>query len=338
VRRHLRVAVVVLLMCLAVGGAAAYWWWQEALAPVRSADTTEYTVQIPRGASTRAVAQLLYAQGLIRSELAFRLYARLNGLDGRLQAGEYRFRPAEDVPTILRRLVEGDVVTYAFTIPEGYRVEQIVDLLVTLGYADRERLEEVLQDISYIEPYFAGDARVKQPLEGFLFPDTYRLTGDTSEEELVSAMVRRFKQVFTPEWEQRAAELGMSVYEVVTLASIIEKEARKPEERPIIAAVYHNRLRRGMKLDADPTVQYGLGKFEPLLYADLKIDTPYNTYLHPGLPPGPIANPGRDSLYAALYPADVDYLYFVACSDDGAHAFARTLKEQLRNIRRCRDK
>jgi UPF0755 protein len=328
-------ALVVLML-------AAAWtvgvWWPEMLSPVADSTPDEVRVEVPPGASTQRVAKILHSKGLIRNQLVFRLYARLEELDGKLKAGEYMLSTGEALPAIMTHLVNGDVITYSFTIPEGYRVEQIVDRLVEKGYAERERLEELVSDPSFIEEFYEGGEDVKQPLEGFLFPETYTITRETTEQQLVELMVGRFKKVFGPEWRKRAEELNMSIYEVVTLASIIEEEAQKDEERDIISGVYHNRLGRGMKLDACPTVQYGLEKYDQLLLADLEKDTPYNTYIHGGLPPGPISNPGSASLKAALYPADVSYLYFVLCSDDGAHAFADTLREHNRNVRRCRNR
>jgi len=333
------VAVIVLLSLAVVAGWVAAVWWPEQLEPVDPGGEGRVRVEIPRGVTTKGVARLLSDQGLIRNELVFRVYTRLEKLDGKIQAGEYHFSASETVPELLERLVAGDVIKYQFTVPEGYRVEQIAELLVAEGFAEEARLREALSDVSLVADYYEGGDTVREPLEGFLFPDTYTITRDTTEREIVELLVRRFESTFSEKWRERATELGMSIYDVVTLASIIEKEARVPEERAIISGVYHNRLEREWLLQSCPTVQYGLEDYEPpVLNEDLEVDTPYNTYMHPGLPPGPIANPGAEALRAALYPDDVPYLYFNACSADGKHAFATTLAEHNRNIRRCKTK
>lgn len=322
-----------------MGLAAAWAWWQWALAAPaaggRGADTVEFTV--PRGASTAAIARRLAAAGLIRSPLAFQLYVRGRGLDGRLRAGTYALSPAMDVPQLVGVLVEGRVLTDRVTIPEGYTVAQVVQLLARRGLAREDELRAALAERARRWPYLPR-VPLREPLEGYLFPDTYLFPRGASAGEMVDAMLSRFERAMRPEWRRRAAELGLTVHQVVTLASIVEREARVPEERPVIAAVFHNRLRRGMRLDADPTVLYALGRTAgPLTRADLAVDSPYNTYRHAGLPPGPIANPGAAALEAVLYPADVDYLYFVRLPDDsGRHAFARTLAEHQRNVQRYR--
>jgi UPF0755 protein len=237
---------------------------------------------------------------------------------------------------ILAKMLRGQVVTYPFTVPEGYTVIQVVDLLVRKGFADPAKLTQIVKEAPMVFPYTIRSKLVKQPLEGFLFPDTYQYHKGMSEEAIVTMMLRRFESNFGPDLQARAAELKMSVPEAVTLASIIEREARVPAERPIISAVYHNRLKIGMKLDADPTVRYALDHPGDIVtFKDLEVNSPYNTYKNAGLPPGPIAAPGLASIRAALYPADVPYLYFVAKNDGtGAHEFSRTLAEHVRAVRK----
>lgn len=321
---------------LTAGTGAAAWRW--ALSPpVTAGQAPTVEVTVPRGASTAAIAGQLARAGVIRHPLAFLLYVRYRGLDGRLRAGTYALSPAMGLPQIVDLLVEGRVVAERVTVPEGYTVRQVIELLVRNGLADAAGLRAALAERAGTWPYLPRTP-LREPLEGYLFPDTYLFPRGAPPATLVDAMLRRFEEAFRPEWRARAAELGLTVHQVVTLASIVEREARLPEERPLIAAVYLNRLNRGMKLDADPTVLYALGRTSgTLTRQDLEVDSPYNTYRYPGLPPGPIANPGAAAIEAVLYPADVDYLYFVARPDGrGGHAFARTLEEHLRNVRRYR--
>jgi len=299
------------------------------LAPVGSDPRQSMVIEIPRGASTADIAALLQREGLIRNAILFRVYAYLKGLDSRLQSGEYQFSPAMTVKEILSYLARGKVVEHSFTVPEGLTVEQVAALLESRGLGSRKRFLEVARSGDLRPEFVPRDVPLREPLEGYLFPETYLLTRGTGEEEIVRIMLDRFHTVFTPEFRRRARELGLSVHEVVTLASIIEKEAAVDRERPLISAVFHNRRRLGMRLDADPTVKYVMASPPQILsLKDLEVDSPYNTYKYAGLPPGPIANPGEAALRAALYPADVDYLFFVA-KNDGTHVFSRTLREHL---------
>lgn len=307
------------------------------LRPVKPGAAETVTVEVEDGASMAEVADLLYAQQLIRNPVFFRYYARLRSVDSRLQPGEYAFSPGMSPGEILRRLTAGQVVIHKITIPEGMKVEQVADLLAAQGVVDREAFLAAAANRDLVADFLPEDADLAQPLEGYLFPATYEYRRGVTAEELVSMMVDRFRQVWTPELRERAAEIHMTLHEVVTLASIIEEEAQAADERPRISGVYHNRLRIGMKLDADPTVGYAVDKLpgEELLWEDLLVDSPYNTYLNAGLPPGPIACPGEASIRAALYPEAHDYWYFVAKGDgSGEHYFAETLEEQEENIQR----
>jgi len=226
------------------------------------------------------------------------------------------------------------VLFHRVTIPEGYTVTQIEEILAEKGIVDRTRFREALKSEDFSLPYLSPAPRDPRHLEGFLFPATYEFPAGLAEKEIIGLMLQRFDAVLTPELQRRSQAMGLSVREVVTLASLVEREARLDEERPIIAAVFLNRLRRGMRLESCATIQYILGKQkEKLTYRDLQIPSPYNTYLHDGLPPGPIANPGLASIKAVLYPAEVDYLYFVA-RGDGSHYFSRTLGEHQTAARR----
>jgi UPF0755 protein len=291
----------------------------------------EKRVLISKGSTFREVVQALDEEGLLRSPAGFYLMARALGIAGSVQAGEYELNTAMTPSVILHKLVSGDVVKYRVTIPEGYTVQQIAVRLAELGII-KEREE-------FLQAAFSSDFNTMlgiegKSVEGYLFPDTYLFSKEVAPAEVIKAMVGKFKRVYTTDFSQRAAELGMTDREVVILASIIEKETGLSEERPLISAVFHNRLKRGMPLCSDPTVIYGIKDFDGnLRKKDLDKRTPYNTYLVRGLPPGPIANPGRESIEAALYPAQVKYLYFVS-RNDGSHHFSATIREHNEAVRR----
>ncbi|MFN3286282.1 MAG: endolytic transglycosylase MltG [bacterium] len=285
-------------------------------------------VVIPAGADAGQVADLLHRHGVVRSPLLFRLWARWRGLEGRIQAGEYRFSPAEGVHEILRRLTAGDVVRYRLVFPEGLTAEDVARRLEEQGVVGAEAfLEEVGRADRYWIPQMEGNTSGR--LEGYLFPDTYEFPRGLPADRVVATMVARFREATAELWSS-PRPLGLSPYEVVTVASLIEREARQDAERPRIAGVLYNRLRRGMPLQVDATVLYALREHkERVLYRDLEVDSPYNTYRRTGLPPGPIANPGLESLRAALHPETHEYLYYVA-RPDGTHVFSRTLAEHER--------
>ena len=275
------------------------------------------------------IALLLQDAGVIRSTWTFLALAYLQGSLKRLQSGEYEFHPGMSLFEILQKLESGRVVTHQVTIPEGFTVEDIAKLLAGERLADQDRFLAMVQD-----PMVA--ARLEVPaarLEGYLFPATYRLTRGMGEEEIIRVMVGRFRQAVPPDFRERAARLGMNPHEIVTLASLIEKEARLDAERPLVSAVFHNRLRQRMPLQSDPTAVYMVPRGQGRITAsDLQRKSPYNTYLVQGLPPGPIANPGLASLRAALEPASVNFLYFVA-KNDGSHFFSRTLDQHQQAVR-----
>ncbi|ATW23977.1 endolytic transglycosylase MltG [Candidatus Formimonas warabiya] len=284
------------------------------------------TVSVPSQATTTMISQLLQDKQLIHSPWAFKMYAKMSGFEGKLRAGEYIFSGKVSLKDIEETMAKGNVIAQSFTIPEGYNIEQIADLLAEKGIADRDRFLHVADQGSFPYDYLPPPG-TEHRLEGFLFPDTYKIVKGWSEEQIIEMMLKRFDQVFTPEWSKQAEKSKMTMQEVVTLASIIEREAKVPADRPVISSVFHNRLKQGMYLESCATVQYALGEVkEVLLYEDLKVDSPYNTYLHAGLPPGPIASPGEASLKAALYPAETNYYYFVA-KQDGSHYFSKTLAE-----------
>ena len=292
----------------------------------------EQVIRVSRGAGLQQIAGQLHNAGLIRHPLPFVLYAKGKGLAPRLQAGEYVLSANMSPAEILDTLYRGRVMHHALTIPEGATLRDIAALVVAKDMGSKQRVLELGSDAAFI----ASLGLAVPSLEGYLFPDTYHVTRDMDEGDLLALMARTFERNYAPEIVAKAEGLGLSRHAVVTLASLVEKEAQLDSERELIAAVFHNRLRRGMRLQCDSTVIYALGEaFEGnITKADLQIDSPYNTYRYAGLPPGPIANPGRRSIAAAVAPADVTYLYFVATRENGAHHFSNTLKEHNRAVRK----
>ena len=287
-------------------------------------------LMIPSGATLEAVSDTLEAHGVVRHAMAFRLYARLRGADRRIQAGRYLLTPGTSWSEILATLIEGRVVTARMTVPEGFRLPQIASRIAAVSELPDSAVLRALSDADAATRYGTPGPG----LEGYLFPDTYRFAAGVPVATVVEAMVLRYRQVWTPERRARLDSLGMTERELVTLASIVQAEARMAEEMPRIASVYHNRLRRGWLLQADPTVLYALGGHrERLLFAaiDSVADHPYNTYHEPGLPPGPIGAPGERAIQAALHPASEPFMYFVA-RPDGSHVFSRTLAEHNRAV------
>jgi UPF0755 protein len=283
-------------------------------------------VIVPKGSSFARATDSLRKAGLVRVPLLFRVYGRVRGDDRNIKPCTYLIKRGTPWPDIIRALNGGHGLVNTMTIPEGWTLSQIVPLLAQTLSVPVDSVQAAVRDT-----LLRTRLGVPTPtLEGYVFPDTYAFPVGTNAREAVNEMVKRFEREWKPEWTARLASLGMTRHEVVTLASIVEEEARKPEERPVIAAVYRNRIRAGMLLQADPTVQYASGKHTPrVMLKDLEVNSPYNTYKHPGLPPGPIASPGGPSLVAAVFPADVTYLYFVA-HPDGHHEFRNTLAEHER--------
>src|SRR3954471_1893511 len=289
-------------------------------------------VIIPRGASFADAADSLSKANLVGWRKVFRLYARVTGGDRNIKPGTYLLRHGTPWPSIISALHGGHGLVNTITIPEGYTVSQIVPLLARTLRVPVDSVEAAVRDTAQL-------AKLDIPtrtLEGYLFPDTYAFPIGTTARQAVNEMVYDFERRWKPEWDTKAATMSINRNDLVTMASIVEREARLPEERPVIAAVYYNRLKKGMLLQADPTIQYALGHHVGrVLYKDLTIDSPYNTYVHKGLPPGPVASPGVASLTAAANPANVPYLYFVA-SRDGHHEFRMTLEQHTNAIRQVR--
>jgi len=333
--RRLAVAAAVVLFLLALGvvGLRALDWWSRLGDPVDPEATAQEAFVVDPGTGAEAIAGRLEERGLIRNALYFRYLARSEGLDARLQAGEFLLSPAMSTAEVIDCLVSGRVVLLRFTVPEGLTVPEVAAALERQEMCTAAEFLEVVERRELapdcVPEAVWADPAVDKPLQGYLFPETYHVSKDATAEDLARVMLERFEAVFDEGRRARAEELGMSIHEVVTLASIIEREARVAEERPVIGSVFHNRLEIGMKLDSCPTVLYALGDWTHCLtYDDLALEHPYNTYVNPGLPPGPICNPGEASIEAALYPADTDYLYFVA-KPDGSHHFSTTYREHV---------
>jgi UPF0755 protein len=304
-------------------------------------DAPKEPVYIPRGASLAAVSDSLAAHGIVAPRAGFRWYARVRGLARRVRPGRYAFRSGERWAAIVGALKSGRTDDIFFTVPEGLTVVEIADLAAEKLRLARDSVRGAVRD-SFLAAARDSTLRadlgiavprgVKEPLEGYLLPETYRVAYDDAPRDLVAHMARQFLALWDTGWDRKAGDLGLTRHQVMTLASIVEGEARIPEERRRIAGVYLNRLRRGMLLQADPTVIYALDKpVRRVLLRHLKTRSPYNTYLHPGLPPGPIGNPGRASLEATLNPMAHNFFFFVA-RPDGRHMFSRTPKEHADSV------
>ena len=318
---------LVALVALAVTGA---FWVRERVANDRSLPRADTTVIVPNGATGHAVAKLLAEQGVISSPLGFELLARFERLQNRMNAGEFRFPAHRSASEVLHQITAGgeQVATWV-TIPEGFTNAQIAQTLAARGFGSQAALLERFRTGSLVL-----DGRRTPSLEGYLFPDTYLIPSVATPAQIADAMTAEFARKLPADAAARAHRLGLTLPELVTLASLVEREGKADDERPLIAGVYYNRLRRGMTLDVDATIEYTFAHHKDVItYADLASDSPYNTYKHLGLPPTPIANPGLPSLLAALHPQASDYLYYVAMGN-GHHAFSRTLAEHNANVAR----
>ena len=282
------------------------------------------------GQAFHTTLKKLHEMNIVKNRFKFKMIAVFRGYDKRIKAGEYLLSGAMSPSEIFKVLVRGKVRLYRLTIPEGYNLYQIATLAADSGWGPKSAFLKIAKDTS-----MAKRAGIEaDTLEGYLFPDTYYFQKGATAEQIISTMIKQFWSVFSPEWTQQASKLGLSVHEIVTLASIIEKETGAPFERPIISSVFHNRLKKRMRFESDPTVIYGLKNFDGnLTRKHLATFTPYNTYQIKGLPPGPIANPGRKALEAALYPADTDYLFFVS-KRDRTHQFSTNLKDHIRAVKK----
>lgn len=322
-------SVIIILLCLGFG---AGWYLESEVRQFLDGSCGKQSVEkllsVVPGQNFSTFAEVLHTQGIVDSPFKLKLLARIEGYDKKIKAGEYRLSSAMKPRELLDVLAEGRVYLHRVTIPEGFTLFQIAERLERRALVSAPAFIQAATDARQVAPYgIEGNT-----FEGYLFPDTYYFPKGVTPRRIIAAMVGRFWEKFSPSWKAGARERGLSVHQVVTLASIIEKETGSPSERPLIAAVFYNRLKKGMRLQSDPTVIYAISNFNGnLTRKDLKTATPYNTYRLKGLPAGPIANPGTAALEAALYPAKTDYLYFVA-RKDGTHQFSHSLKEHNRAV------
>jgi len=315
-----RIVVLALLAACGKQQAATY-----------QSNANQIIVTIPRGATYYQALDTLEARGIIKNRDWFSLYARVRGLPGNLKSGIYTFEPNDSWSDIVATLKRGRGVEVRFTVTEGMMGFEIGERAATWLGVPRDSFRAAMRDTALerelgIKPYPGG-------VEGYMYPTTYVVPMHMRARELVKLMVHEFIARWQPEWDARCNELHMTRHEIVTLASIIESEVRYRPDRPYVSAVYHNRLKRGMALQADPTIVYAYGKrLHRVWERELQVRSPYNTYLYPGLPPGPISQPTDSSIIAALYPAPIGYLYFVA-QPDGKHIFSSTYADHLAAIR-----
>ncbi|MEA2060278.1 MAG: endolytic transglycosylase MltG [Thermodesulfobacteriota bacterium] len=297
-------------------------------ADIPSPQWTSFSIK--PGESLFQISKNLEKQEIITSCVMFRIYARIKGQAKKIKAGEYRLSSAMPPRAVLDKIVNGRVATYRLTIPEGLNIKGIARLVERAGFGTQEMFQAAAHDKTLVQDMgISADS-----CEGYLFPETYFFPKHTPTESIIRHMVHRFTTVFTKQWENRAEKLGFNRHEIVTLASIIEKETGTASERPIISSVFHNRLKKGMRLESDPTVIYGIPDFNGnITRKDLETKTPYNTYKINGLPPGPIAGPGKMALRAALFPADTEYLFFVS-KKDTTHKFSKTFKAHNKAVRK----
>nr|WP_243414688.1 endolytic transglycosylase MltG [Sporosalibacterium faouarense] len=334
--------IVLVVALISFFGLRSY--YNSQMAPMAVENIKDITVEIPQGSSTVRIASILKDRGLIRNELFFRYTAKTLGLDGSLKAGKYVLNNGMTPEEILESLQTGGILkeTVSFTIPEGFELHEIISRLSDMGLIDKVRFEELVSNPkSFEEKYpILKDIPEGLNLEGYLYPDTYEIFVDAKEEDIIEKMLSRFTQVYSDEIANKANDLNMTLNEVISLASIIEREGKLDEERPMISAVFHNRLSINQPLESCATIQFALGERKQVLsYKDLEIESDYNTYRNSGLPPGPIASPGKKSIEAAVNPADVPYKYFVSNEDGtGSHTFSITYQDHLNAIDRIRNK
>lgn len=330
--RILLEALVVIGLAGLLGGAGWLAWESRA---TENGESGLVLFEVEKGQSVRSVAETLKTRGLIRKTAPLLIWYKAFYKSESIKAGEYALPAGRDAREVLETLLRGKIFLHPVTVAEGLTAAETFDVFLAASFGTPESFAAAFTettDIALIDPDAAD-------LEGYLYPETYRLPKGASAADILASMVSQFKDVFGPEARARAAEIGMTPRQAVILASLIEEETALAEEKPLVSAVFHNRLRTGMKLECDPTVIYALKRAGPFSRAltrkDLKFDSPYNTYLYRGLPPGPICNPGKDSLHAALHPAAADFLFFVA-KREGGHTFSRTLKEHRAAVRAYR--
>lgn len=331
--RILKKLIIILCICTFIILTAAFFFirsiYQYAETPC-SSNTKKILFSVHPGQNIHAAARQLQERNIIKSPFKLRVLSRIRGLDRRLKVGEYPLSPSMTPNEILDIIVSGKSMLYRVTVPEGYNLFQVSQVIEKSGLATFDHFYQAATD-----PDLTREIGIPaDTFEGYLFPDTYLFSKETTPRKIITAMVNRFQEMFTENWNEQAKRLGFTIHEIVTLASIIEKETGVPDERKMIASVFHNRLQKKMRLESDPTVIYAIPDFNGnLTRKHLQTVTPYNTYKIRGLPPGPIANPGKKALEAALYPAEAPYLFFVA-KRDRTHHFSTTISEHNKAVRK----
>ncbi len=324
--------IIILIFLVLLSGVLSYFYMDIRMYSEMPAsnDQTHKIVTIHKGQRFKSTAERLYEADIVTNPFKLVVLARVKGYDKKIKAGEYLFSPSMSPNEILGRLISGKVQVYKVVVPEGYNMYQIASIVSKAGLGSEKKFLEAAKDASFVK-----EKKINaETFEGYLFPDTYFFPKGVTPKKIISSMTDQFWTVFTPEWKKQASTLGFSVHEAVTFASIIEKETGAAFERPLISSVFHNRLKKKMRLYSDPTVIYGIKDFDGnITKTHLKTETPYNTYKIKGLPPGPIANPGADALKAALYPAATRFLYFVS-KNDKTHKFSTNLKDHNRAVRK----
>lgn len=301
--------------------------------PMNSTNMKTFSITVPAGAGTDNIGKILEDNDIIKSRFNFKLLSKIKGNDGKYKAGVYELSPSMKISAIMDIIVAGDSTSYRFTIPEGLTLKETCDKLANQNLINGEAFMNEVENGNFDYKFMDMLPKGSNRLEGFLYPETYDVFSNANEHDVIKKMLNQFDKVVTDEHYKRAEELGYNMYNIVTIASIIEKETLVSSERPIVASVIYNRISANMPLQIDATVQYALPEHkERLTYADLKVDSPYNTYKNKGLPPGPICSPSVDSINAALYPETTDYLFYVLSPEkNGTHRFSNSYAEFEKN-------
>lgn len=326
-----KLSIVLLIIIILILASAGY-FFLTLDKPLDSSDNKTKIVTINRGATTSDIAKALESEKLIGSALKFKIYSKIKHYDGKFSAGTYELSPSMKPSLIAKTIVENKESTTTVTIQEGLTISQIENKLYKAHLIDRQKFKDIVENYDFNFKFLKDIPRGENRLEGFLFPATYSFPKGISEKEIVETMLKKFDEEFTGKYYKRAKEKGLSVKEAITIASIIEREAQKESERPKVSSVIYNRLKKDMKLQMCSTIQYILKTDKVVLSEkDIATDSPYNTYVNEGLPPGPISNPGKNSIKAALYPAKTNYIYFVVSDKlDGSMVYSKSYSKFLK--------
>lgn len=332
-RNKLLLVIVCAIIVLLIAGIAALIYINDLDKAYDSSKSDTINVTVEMGSTTEDIGTLLQEEGIIESSSDFKFFSKVKGYDGKYQAGTYALAPSMTLSEIAEIIISGKTNNITFTIPEGYTIYQMADKLSEEGIVDREKFVSLLTDGNFSYDFLSDAQSGKNHLEGYLFPETYTVEFGADEETIINTMLNQFDTVFTEEFKARAEELGYSLNEIMVIASIIERETQVDEERGKVSSVIYNRLKEGMPLQMCSTVQYILGEQKEILSnADTQIESPYNTYINQGLPPGPICCPGLASIEAALYPDETDYLYFVVSDKlNGTQKFSSDYNQFLKD-------